>query len=336
LCSLLIDWGRRGIVTIHQTDEALIIRKVGELEPSAHPYEETIFNGLFRKRTEVNIDKLKNRFYKTMEKARDQLTQEHKTGQLRIVTKESVVLQIIGTVLLPVPLVAMTLMIGIGYAHQLGAIGIAVAEALGLWIGIVLLASTVNTRFTRRPTLKALAYLGSAVLAAGSFNIVVYYVGKLGASIWYSVGAMAFEIVAILAVLFMTRRTPYATTMLGQILGLRDFIIHAKGDTLAKLNQDNPYYFYDILPYAYALGLVKVWNDHFVNLTIKPCDWYQDTYGYGPYMMMTNFDNHMHEIQEVMTSVPASSSGGGSVSSGGSSGGGFSGGGFGGGGGGSW
>ena len=98
----------------------------------------------------------------------------------------------------------------------------------------------------------------------------------------------------------------------------------------------NPSYFYDILPYAYVLGITDKWIKQFENITISEPSWYSGTN--FSYHTMDHFMNEtMNSLNKTMGSAPASTGGG--SSSGGSSsssGGGFSGGGSGGGGGSSW
>mgnify|MGYP003816388515 CR=1 FL=1 len=332
LCSLIIDWGRRGLITITQKADTLQLTRRGELEASAHDYERTMWDGLFSAGVTVELDSLKDSFYKTLYDARGQLEAEH-TGRNRIVTKVSVVLQIVGTILLPTIPVALTLAIGIGYDHEYMFFVPAVIQAVCIWLAVALSNHLFKVRYVTSRWLLALGYLTALVLLMVTAILSVVSVMYYAASIWYAMASIAFEAVMMLSVIFMTKRTPYATEMLGKILGLRRFIRTADEDRLKVMVQENPYYFYDILPYAYAMGLTKVWNDHFRNLTIKPCDWYSDPYGHEPYMLIGNLDDSMHDIQSAMTSSPSSSSGGGSDGGGG----GFSGGGgFGGSGGGSW
>ena len=93
----------------------------------------------------------------------------------------------------------------------------------------------------------------------------------------------------------------------------------------------NPEYFYDILPYTYALGVSKVWMKQFENIAIKAPNWYTTHDEFSTNAFETFMDTTMATVAESMTSSYSSSSSGGS-----SSGGGSSGGGSGGGGGGSW
>jgi uncharacterized membrane protein len=91
---------------------------------------------------------------------------------------------------------------------------------------------------------------------------------------------------------------------------------------------ENPQYFYDILPYAYALGVSKVWMEKFESIATEPPTWYGGHYGTFNVIQFNTFMNStMKAATSSMTSTPSSSGGGG---------GGISGGGSGGGGGGSW
>ena len=108
---------------------------------------------------------------------------------------------------------------------------------------------------------------------------------------------------------FLSKRTPYGTEILGRILGFRNFLITAEKDKLEALVEENPEYFYDILPYTYVLNVSSKWMKKFESLTMSAPNWYSS----------------MSTAMTSMTSTPSSSSGGG-----------FSGGGSGGGGGGSW
>lgn len=97
------------------------------------------------------------------------------------------------------------------------------------------------------------------------------------------------------------------------------------------LVEDDPTYFYSILPYAYALGLSDIWAEHFRGLTLEPPTWYYGPDGWTTWYMLSRLDRNMNSFQRAMTSAPVSSSSGPHGGSfGGGGGGGFTGGGFGG------
>ncbi|MCR5196478.1 MAG: DUF2207 domain-containing protein [Pseudobutyrivibrio sp.] len=120
----------------------------------------------------------------------------------------------------------------------------------------------------------------------------------------------------------------------GRVLGFRNFIKEAELDRLTMLCKENPNYFFDILGYAYALGLSGVWIKRFEQLQIPVAEpvWYVGAYPYSMHSFNRSFNNMMTRETANLATAPASVNSGG----GGFSGGGFSGGGSGGGGGGAW
>ena len=145
-------------------------------------------------------------------------------------------------------------------------------------------------------------------------------------------------IIVIICTLFMARPTEFRTQMLGRIQGFRDFIDLAEVDRINQLVEQDPNYFYFILPYAYVFGLTDKWAKNFERLAPKMPDWYDGPAYYmtTPSVFCRTMDSGVRSaLTESMVHTTSSSdfSGGGSFSSGG---GGFSGGGGGGGGGGGW
>lgn len=135
---------------------------------------------------------------------------------------------------------------------------------------------------------------------------------------------------------FMPKRTTYGLKVLGKIKGFKHFLETAEKDKLNLLVNENPSYFYDILPYAYVLGVSNKWIKNFEGIILKAPQWYDSTDNFD-YITFSSFINStMHIAQDSMTSKPYDSSNSGGSSDGGSSGGGSSGGGSGGGGGSSW
>ena len=136
-------------------------------------------------------------------------------------------------------------------------------------------------------------------------------------------------IIAVAALIFfvkiMPKRTKFGNEILGKLKGFKNFLETAEKPRLEALVRENPEYFYNILPFTYALGVSSVWMKQFETIAMEAPNWYVGT---GPFMMndFSRFmNNTMTSAKSAMSSSPSSSSGGGS------SGGGFSGGGSGGG-----
>lgn len=140
----------------------------------------------------------------------------------------------------------------------------------------------------------------------------------------------------------MSKKTAYGTKINGRIRGFKRFIETAEKEEIEKLVNKDPQYFYNILPYAYVLGVTNAWIKNFESITTECPNWYYSYYGYRYDYFTDNFETNMESTRRTMVSVPHNSDSGfsdssfGGGSGGGFSGGGFSGGGSGGGGGGSW
>lgn len=127
--------------------------------------------------------------------------------------------------------------------------------------------------------------------------------------------------------------TAYKKEMQGKLLGLRRFIQTAELDRLKMLVDENPSYYYDVLPYAMALGLMDEWAKRFEGMTLREPDWYRcDDRSVFTAMYLNHQINH--QIQKPIDQIKIEAASSNSSFSGG--GGGFSGGGSVGGGGGSW
>lgn len=149
---------------------------------------------------------------------------------------------------------------------------------------------------------------------------------------WYQIACIFSYITCAILVFFsafLTKRTPYGTEILGRIRGFKRFLETAEKERLEMLVEENPDYFYEILPYTYVLHVSDKWVKHFKSIACEPPSWY--TNDNDSYFDVIAFQHIMHSTltsaASSMTSSPESAS---------SSGGGFSGGGSGGGGGGSW
>ena len=68
--------------------------------------------------------------------------------------------------------------------------------------------------------------------------------------------------------LFMKRRTEYGEIITARVKGFRHFLITAEKSKLEALVAENPTYFYNILPYTYAMNISKKWIKKFENIPI--------------------------------------------------------------------
>ena len=139
----------------------------------------------------------------------------------------------------------------------------------------------------------------------------------------FGIGCM---IVAGICTYQLPKRNPRGQKYLNHLLGLKHFIEVAEKPRLQQLVEQDPQYFYNVLPSAYVLGVSDKWIKQFERIMLITPEW---------------FDNHRLSVGSLngfarnisKAAVPSIANGGITKSSGR---GGFVGGGGGGGGGGSW
>ena len=142
-------------------------------------------------------------------------------------------------------------------------------------------------------------------------------------------------LIALLVNARMHQRTALGLSYYNDILGLKNFIELAEKDRLVALVDDDPEYFYHILPFAYVLNVTDKWSKKFEDIAIAPPSWYAGPTPMNHLIFMSHFNRSINTLASSMSAPPPSKGGSGGGSFGGG-GGGFSGGGFGGGGGGGW
>ena len=152
----------------------------------------------------------------------------------------------------------------------------------------------------------------------------------------YYIFAYIIGIICIILILVLTKyfnkKTNYGLEIYGKILGFKNFLETAEKDRIEMLVLDNPSYFYDILPYAYVLGISNKWIDKFETISLEPATWYEGYNNRNSTVTCLHIISTINSIGKDMSSTPNTNLNSGS----GFSGGGFSGGGSGGGGGSSW
>ncbi|MDE6557905.1 MAG: DUF2207 domain-containing protein, partial [Clostridia bacterium] len=87
--------------------------------------------------------------------------------------------------------------------------------------------------------------------------------------VWYlSVISVVIFFAGHISGLFVTVYPKENEEKLGKILGFKDFLLYAELDKLNERVQDNPDYYYDILPYCYVFGITKKMEKRFSALNI--------------------------------------------------------------------
>ncbi len=332
--SLLVYWADKGNISITEISKRVYeLKKLKELDKDSDFFERHMFEGLFRAGDTVTTAALNQKFYTTFESTKSMVKMSFAPEERRVFTRKSMKVMPWVTILAALPLIGAVVMAlsrigeGLIFALMLG-IPLGFALMLPSYIIIGIMRSWRGRKNPVGSLLISLIFWAaiSAVLVA-----VVLPNSYEKMLPWAAIAASG--IISICAV-FVRKRTGQGNAWMGKILGLRNFIVLAEKDRLETLVAENPSYFYNILPYAYVLGITDIWIKNFESIALQPPTWYYGQGSFTPILFAASFHNAMTTFGSHMTSSPPSSGRGGG--GGGFSGGGFSGGGGGGGGGGSW
>ncbi len=209
--------------------------------------------------------------------------------------------------------------------------------ALGLFI-IMHFFDRKETNSKAKTT--TLIIIGSIIVMVGAI-LYALLLSSFADNIVITTLAFISVLVNVVFIVLMKARTKEQSELMGKILGFKNFIKTAEYDRLKVLSDENPSYFFDILPYAYIFGMDTEWVKRFDQIHIPQPSWcstYSPTpmnYMWYHHMLHSYHSNVSQQYHDAITrNIEAHSHT--SSSGGGFSGGGFSGGGFGGGGGGAW
>ena len=345
--SLIIYWASKGFLTIEQlSKEDFRLTKLKELENVPNEYEKNMFDQIFNLRDSVLISELKQNFFTQIAEVKVKIQKHYATKERHLYSKRTASLGqtvsflsgllIFATIFHPV---------FVSVNSIATAVALSVFSTMLVFIPITMLENIVTKWYVTKNVKKTAKLIAFFVVCA---VILLLYI----AFMWWrsmlltGVSVAASTILTGILGIFMRKRTHFGNNILGKLLGFKNFLEFAEKDRLERLVEENPSYFYDVIPYAYVLGVSDKWAKKFEGIAIAPPTWYYGyTNSFTPFIFYSMLFHSMSHMQSSMIARPVpvntrgggfGGMGGGGFGGGGFSGGGFSGGGFGGGGGGRW
>lgn len=329
IVSLLIYLASKGYLSIKETENKALfastkdftIYKLKEYD-GTNEIEKLFFDGLFRTRSSVTSSDLTNRFYITVNRIKKLLNK--KENKTKIFDKKS--LQLRGFII-PMMLIIFIL-ITVKPFYDTGMLSELPVALIFPGIGFSLMISILTSSSPKSAKI-FIIFWGLLFGGIPLFMILPIIFSTSISAITYFIGILCIIVLYIFRKIIL-KRTPFGLEILGKIKGFKRFLETAEKDQLEAMVEKEPEYFYNILPYTYALDVSDKWVEQFENIAVEPPSWYYSSTAFSVHSFGTFMNSTMTRVNTSMTSRPSSSG------SGGSSGGGFSGGGSGGGGGSSW
>lgn len=139
-------------------------------------------------------------------------------------------------------------------------------------LSIILAVAGVVTGWTIQDGMFRFHIRGKTAQYVASVCMLVWILlGVLSGVVWVGVAAVAVQMVAGLAAAYGGRRSSLGRTHAGQILGMRHYLRHISKDEVQRLTDHNPDYFFDMMPYALALGADTQFARRFDGVNLPPC-----------------------------------------------------------------
>ncbi len=333
----LIPWlANEGYITIKEiSKKEIYLTKVKELPADSPKYLHTFLSGVFTcDRKTVSSKDLGEAFYVAYKKAATELKDSY-TGS-RTLSEGA------GTAYFMVVLIALAMGLQITFADRIsfshGYTGLAFTAIFAFLLGFFKISKAKKNIFSKAGK-KILSVIRDIALILLLFLdlCVVFSEYTANSSYLNSIFFIGYACCTV-GIMFsskLVRETDFKVDMLGHLLGLREFIETAEIEQLKMLSEENPEYYYSIIPYAMVFGLESKWSKKFETIMVPQPSWYT-SHDAGVMFSAMYFNNCMKSsiVGPVQRSIAAEAAK--AAASSASSSGGFSGGGGGGGGGGSW
>ena len=347
IIATIIDLARKGYIHIYDNKKDFGIKKLKDYpENSKNKVEKDLMDGLFNGAKVGNVaTKKKLRKSKVFYKKYSKLLETKNDKKEKIYDEKSNSLEMWLIMLVPVLLNALVLTLAYGNFCQ--DLYIALCEGIIpviiiLFLDLLIFGDIVGKENPKYPNLQKAILVLALLLPTHVFLAWVWGIRAYAIPVGYF--SLLGIVISSYCMYHIPKRNKDSLKTLGDLLGLKKFIETAEKDKLEKLVEDDPEYFYAVLPYAYLLEISNKWIKKFEDIMEVNPDWFE-----GDSFNSSNLSNISKSM--VIITTPTFDNGGISRSSGGggggyssssssysssSGGGGHSGGGFGGGGGSSW
>ncbi|MCQ2592618.1 MAG: DUF2207 domain-containing protein [Treponema sp.] len=306
-----------------QTTPGLEIKKIKDIEAEKYPDYVNTFFDYFSKNESLNTSNIPSSFLSTIDEAKKQLQKSYTEERALYKNADSSKSLLFISCLLSFLAIAASSAVS-RWDNLICAIPVALMYIAGAFFN--------NRQFTKRFSKKK-KILRNIIFVTISIFMVLFALDEARADLNVPFILLIINFILLIPVCLFNGRiiqlTEFNCEMTGKLLGLKEFIKVAELPKLKVLMQENPNYYYDVLPYAMVFGLANKWTKQFNDIPIVKPSWYYST---GNTLFdVTSFDKAI--TSSITSSVDSARAAASSHSSGG---GGHSGGGGGGGGGGSW
>ncbi|MCE5196185.1 MAG: DUF2207 domain-containing protein [Negativicutes bacterium] len=290
ILSLILCWAADKKLKIEEqltetefgTKKEFTFTRLADLADTAKPYEQTVFFDLFHRfgnGEQVTDQQLSNDFHKTVTAAKQQVQNTFQAKkETAVYDKKGRLCQTILIALAALCMFFVCFLFSSSFTDE-GNLAIFLAAFFITLFAVLFCAVTAQLTVSffqrrNRKILIPLAVLYPALLAAGGLVLTAQSAKML---LPQSLGLLSVAVLTGLSA-YSDKRTALGDAYLAKILGFRNFLVSAEKERIEALAEENPAYFYDVLPYAMVLGVTNQWAKQFEHISLQPPNWYQSEY----------------------------------------------------------
>ena len=256
LTMMVFTWAQLGYVQIHQEEKGrVLIQKRMDMGNERSPYENKIFNGLFGNRRVV--DATGNNYAKYCNQVAEQISSERNmyrfnSGNMKLFRWICCASHVFCGIC-----VAMNMASNVTLQTVM-AIILGIFAAFSAWM-IQGIAYRTHLRG------KTKVYMG---LVCGLIWILL---GILCGQPWVPLGSVLAQWVFGFFAAYGGRRSDLGRRDANLVLGFRRYVKHVPNGDVSRLLQNDPDYFFNLAPYALALGVIHPFSKAFVRRKFDQC-----------------------------------------------------------------
>lgn len=319
MSSMFVYWASKGYLKIELDDDKKPkgVRKLQNIPEHLSESEKLAFNKLFENTDYVDITKENKEIAQTFSASALMMTSSMGKRHSSKSTKIKAWTLVLGVLVLLATAMCEALFNrnGMWYlAYVLSLIGVVVVG-----VGINYVNKGQNTKLQQHKKVVCCLIFVVCLVAVVVANVILNHMTVM----WFWTRMLAC-VPLFIAGTYMSAIEEYNDKWrdtIGKISGFRQNILLVESEKLEKLVDDDPEYFYNILPYAYAFGITEKFIQKFEHLTIP----YNDNFGVIVDIAYFNMlRNTLNTFSHVPSSYSGGSIGGGSIGAGGGFGGGGS------------
>lgn len=300
--ALLLSLLNKGYISLEDSDNGYIINRVKNIDDNEDEFEKMLYDKLFNENTYLKIDTsassiaknrlkkltnsdennsknneyydavtehdIRNHFKQSIDKIK---AKENSDNNIEFY-KNSNIFMYIGFIISFIEYILITIIPYISI-YKFSGLGITkiiflILPIVSLIVGFLLIKKNIKIKY-----IKVICFVISFINILLMLSKGFYQPIKETSLILYVIDLIMIIIMLAFSISFK-KRTKYGNDLYKNIIYFSNFIQTIDDDKIEKFMQNDPDYFYSILPYAYALDLGNVWVKKFKNIGIYQPYWY--------------------------------------------------------------